>query len=396
MPLYSIKAVDQKGARFREEIEAPDINSIKDILREKNLIPVEIKEASRKVSLFRKVSEKDILAFTQELRSLLEAGLALDRSLRVLSEHSAQPSMREIISKVYIDIEQGLSLSQALSKHREFSPVYINMVKAGEMAGNLEGALKRLEDFLDISISTKEEIKGALIYPALLTGVGFIALSIIVFYVIPRFRRMFEELGSVIPFTTQLVFSVSSFLSAYWWVFLGGLIFIAILLKTYTASPQGRNFLDEIKLKVPILREIFIRLIIARFSRTMGSLLQAGVPLLDSIRLARDVAGNRIISERLRPIEDGVRKGRGVALPLKESGAFPPLICQMISVGEEAGRLEETFLSISERYEKESAAYIKRLISLFEPMMIIIMGTIVAFIVISMLLAIFSINEMPI
>jgi type II secretory pathway component PulF len=396
MPLYTVKVVDKKGVRIREEIEAPDINSLRDILRQKDLLPVEIKEASRKFSLSKGINEKDILAFTQELRNLLEAGLPVDRALLILSEHSAKSSMKEVISKIYLDIEQGLSLSQAISKHKGFSPVYINMIKAGELSGNLEDALRRLEDFLHITISTKEEIKGALIYPALLTGVGFVALGIIVFYVIPRFQKMFEELGSVVPLTTQIVFSVSSFLSSFWWLFLGLIFLIITGLRIYGSSEKGKNFIDELKLKIPVLKDIFMGLIISRFSRTLGSLFQAGVPLLESLRLARDVAGNRIISERLKPIEDGVKKGRGVALPLRESGAFPPLICQMISVGEEAGRLEETFLNIAERYEKESASYIKRLLNLFEPVMIIVIGMIVAIIVISMLLAIFSINEMPV
>lgn len=396
MPFYSIKAVNSSGQRLKEIIEAPDFNTIKDILKERNLIPVEIKEVPRKRPLFRKINEKDILIFTQELRSLLEAGLGLDRALRVLSEHSAKPSMREVISRIYLDIEQGLSLSQALSKHREFSSVYVNMVKSGEMSGTLEHALKRLEHFLEINIFTKEEIKGALIYPSLLTGVGFVALGIIIFYVIPRFKRMFEELGSVIPLSTQIVFSVSTFLASYWWVLGGGLFLIFLGIRYYMQLPQGRDFIDDLKLKIPVLKDIFIRLTIARFSRTLGSLLEGGVPLLESIRLAREVTGNRAISDRLKPLEEGVRKGRGVAIPLRESGAFPPVLSQMVSVGEEAGRLEVTFLSIAERYEREVTAHIKRLIGLFEPVMIIIMGLIVAVIVISMLLAIFSINEMPI
>lgn len=396
MALFRIKAVNPSGLRFKEIIEAPGLDEIKDILKERNLIPVEIREVSRRRSLFKKITDKDILTFTQELRSLLEAGLGLDKALRVLSEHAAKPAMREIISKIYLDIEQGLSLSQALSKHREFSSVYVNMVKSAEMSGALESSLKRLEDFLDINISTKEEIKGALIYPGLLTGVGILAIAVIVFYVIPRFKRMFEELGSVIPLSTQIVFSVSSFLSSYWWLMGGGFVLIFLAARYYMQLPRGRDFIDEIKLKIPVLRDIFIRLTVARFSRTLGSLLQAGVPLLESIRLAREVAGNRIMSDRLKPLEDGVRKGRGVAGPLRESGAFPPVLCQMVSVGEEAGRLEETFLSIAERYEKEVTSHIKRLIGLFEPVMIIVMGTIVAVIVISMLLAIFSINEMPI
>ncbi len=395
MPLYIIKAVNTSGMRLREEIEAQDLDSIKNLLKERGLIPVEIREIPSRRPLFKRIGDKDILAFTQELRSLLEAGVPVDRALRILSEHSARPRMREIILKIYRDIEQGLSLSQALAKHREFSTVYLNMIRAGELSGALEDSLKRLEEFLEINISTKEEIKGALLYPALLTGVGLTALGVIVFYVIPRFKKMFEELGAVIPLTTQLVFSASSVLQSYWWI-IGLIIILAgLALKISAGSPKGRDFIDEIKLKIPFLKEIYLRLIIARFSRTLGSLLQAGVPLLDSIRLARDVSGNRIISKRLRPIEEGVRKGRGVANPLKESGAFPPLLCQMVSVGEEAGRLEETFITIAERYEKEVAQYIKRLISLFEPVMIIVMGTIVAFIVISMLLAIFSINEIP-
>lgn len=395
MPLYKVKAVNMSGVNLGETIEAKDVNNLKAILREKGFIPIEISEVKQKRSLFHTINERDILFFTQELSSLLDAGLPLDRALGTLREHTAKPAMRNIIDRIMKDIEKGRSFSQAISGYPDFSDVYVNIIKASEAMGTLEESLRRLARFYEINISAKEEIKGALIYPLLLACVGVIAIGVIVFYVIPRFEKMFSELGATIPLTTSLVFSLSGFLSSYWWVIMAFILLSFSGFRYYAMKPEGRLLWDRIRLRIPFLKDIFMRIAISRFLRTLGSLLEGGVPLLDALRLSRDVTGNRFISESLSPIEDGVRKGRGVSVPLKEISIFPPLIVEMVAVGEEAGRLEETFLRIAERYETETRELIKRGVRLFEPLMIVLMGGIVAFIVISILLAIFSINEMP-
>ncbi len=394
MPLYKVKAVNMSGVKLSETMEAHDINSLKSQLREKGLIPLEISDVKERKGLLTRINDKDILFFTQELSSLLDAGLPLDRALGILREHTTKRKMKEIIDKIIRDIEKGRSFSQAISVYPEFSDVYVNIIRASEAGGTLEESLRRLTRFYEVNISAREEIKGALIYPMLLTCVGIIAVGIIVFYVIPRFEKMFYELGAAIPLTTEMVFSISRLLSGYWWLILVLMISSITGLRYYAMKPEGRLLWDKIRLRIPFLREIFMRIAISRFLRTLGSLLEGGVPLLDALRLSRDVTGNRVISERLAPLEEGVRKGRGLSAPLKELNVFPPLIVEMIAVGEEAGKMEETFINIAERYEAETRELIKRSVRLFEPIMIVVMGSIVAFIVISILLAIFSVNEM--
>ncbi len=396
MPLYKVKAVNMSGVKLSETIEAHDINSLKTLLREKGLIPIEISDVKERKGFLTRINDKDILFFTQELSSLLDAGLALDRALGILREHTTKRTMKDIIDKIIRDIEKGRSFSQALSVYPEFSDVYVNIIRASEAGGTLEESLRRLTRFYEVNISAREEIKGALIYPMLLTCVGIIAISIIVFYVIPRFERMFYELGAAIPVTTELVFNISSLLSSYWWIIPGFIILSLTVFRYYSMRPEGRFLWDRMRLRIPFLREIFMRIAISRFLRTLGSLFEGGVPLLDALRLARDVTGNKFISQRLAPLEEGVRKGRGLSSPLKELNVFPPLIVEMIAVGEEAGKMEETFINIAERYERETRELIRRGVRLFEPIMIVVMGSIVAFIVISILLAIFSVNEMSI
>lgn len=397
MPVFNYEAVDSKGTKVRESLEALNADAIKSALRERKLIPLVITPLEAKTTfLLERVTLKDLLIFTQELGSLLESGMPVDRALYVLSESSEKKTFRAIIREVYIDIQRGQSLSQSMSKHKIFPKLYVNMIKAGEAGGILESVIKRLASFLETTSTLKEEILSALVYPILLTAVGGLAVAFLMLYVIPKFARIFADMGQTLPLPTTILLNISGFFISYWWAIAGLIIITAVILKSYIMTSEGRVFIDNIKLQTPIIRRLHLKIIISRFSRTLGTLLQSGVPILDAIRISREVVGNEIIAGRLHIIEAGITEGRGIAKPLKESNIFPPVVVQMVIVGEEAGRLDETFLLIAERFEAESRSLIKRIVSLFEPVMILLMGLIVGFIVISMLLAIFSINEIPI
>jgi general secretion pathway protein F len=303
--------------------------------------------------------------------------------------------MRSIIRDVYIDIQKGNTLSYAIGRHRLFPRVYINMIRAGESGGILETVIKRLVAFLETTISFREEVTSAMIYPILLTTVGGLAVAVLMLYVIPNFAKIFTDMGQALPLPTQMLITVSNGFAAYWWI---GLLLVAgavMSLRGYVKTAEGRTAIDSLKLRIPVLRKLTMKMIIARFSRTFGTLLQSGVPIIEAIRISRDVIDNDVISRRLAALEEGVSKGKGMSVPLRESDVFPPVVAQMVSVGEEAGRLEETFLLIADRFETETKSYIKRFVSLFEPVLILLMGTVVGFIVISMLIGIFSINEIP-
>ncbi|MFA5847699.1 MAG: type II secretion system F family protein [Thermodesulfovibrionales bacterium] len=397
MPLFSYEAVDSNGNKIRESLDALNEDAIKSDLRVRGLIPLSIKPVDAKnVSLFERVTQKDLLIFTQELGNLLESGLPVDRALYVLSESSEKKTFRAIIREVYIDIQRGQSLSQALSKHKIFPGLYVNMIKAGEAGGILEAVIKRLASFLETSATFREEMTSALVYPMVLTIVGGLAVVFLMLYVIPKFAKIFADMGQALPLPTTILLNISTFFISYWWA-VAGLVTIAVIAtRRYIMTSEGKTFVDSLKLKTPVIKRLNLKLIIARFSRTLGTLLQSGVPILEAIGISRTVVGNEIMSNRLKAIEDGISKGKGIAKPLKESNIFPPVVVQMVIVGEETGRLDETFLLIAERFETESRSLIKRVVRLYEPVLILLMGIVVGFIVISMLLAIFSINEIPI
>ena len=399
MPLYSYEAADSSGKKLSASVEAVDEASLKEDLRKKGLIPVSIRPVERREPLslgLRRITRKDLLRFTHELGNLLEAGIPIDRALLVLSEHSEKAQMREVVKKIYVDIQRGLSLSQAMSAHGEFPRLYVNMIRAGEAGGILEPVIRRLASFLEMTAAFKEEVISALIYPALLTVVGGLAVAVLMIYVVPRFAQIFADMGQALPTPTLILLKISSGFASYWWVMLAMAVGAFALIKSYARTREGRLFMDGLRLKLPVVKGLHMKFVIARFARTLGTLIQSGVPILEAIRISREVVGNEVVSESLKGLEEGVRKGRGVAAPLGECGVFPPLVVQMIAVGEEAGRLEETFLTVADRFEAESRSLIKRAVSLIEPGMILLMGIVVGFIVISMLIAVFSINEIPI
>lgn len=396
MPVYVYEAIDSSGKKIKETVSDSDEASLKSSLREKGLVPISIAVSkSKKTTLFKRITQKDLLTFTQELGNLLDSGLPIDRALYVLSEYADKKAFRSIIREVYVDIQKGSSLSAAMAKHKTFPRVYINMVKAGEAGGILDAVIRRLTSFLETSISFTEEIISALIYPVLLTLVGGLAITVLMVYVVPEFAQIFADMGQTLPLPTLMLIAISTFFASYWWAFAALVILGFFLIRYYAKTAEGKRFFDTLKLKIPVLNKLTMKLVISRFARTFGTLLHGGVPILQAIRISRDVVDNEIISQQLAVLEDGVNKGRGLSLPLRESGVFPGIVTQMVTVGEEAGRLEETFLLIAERFESDTKSLIKRFVSLFEPFLILIMGLIVGLIVISMLYGIFSINEIP-
>ena len=397
MPLYTYEAIDTSGKKVKETISSADEDTLKSTLRGMGLVPLSIRVSeARESSFFQRISSEDILVFTQELGNLLDSGLPVDRALYILSEHSEKKALRAIIKEVYIDIQKGTTLSNAMGKHKIFPRLYINMIRAGEAGGILEVVIKRLVVFLETTLTFKKEIISALIYPILLTVVGGLAVAVLMLYVIPNFSKIFSDMGQALPLPTMILIKVSSLFAAYWWAFLGGIISLMVLVRGYARTAEGKNYLDNLKLKVPVLKKLTMKFIIARFSRTFGTLLQSGVPILEAIRVSRDVIDNDVIAQKLSVLEEGVSKGKGISVPLRESGVFPAIFNQMVTVGEESGRLEDTFLLIADRFEADTRNLIKRFVSLFEPMLILLMGLVVGLIVISMLMGIFSINEIPI
>ena len=408
MPVYAYKAADSSGKIVQDVLEAPDEKGVAARLHEMDCIPIRI-QLSRKRragldadvlaqlrAFFNRAGSKDVLLFTQDLSSLLEAGLPVDRALHILIDVAENDNFKTVVSGILKNVQGGGYLSDALSKFPNvFSHFYINMIKAGETGGVLEDVLKRLGIFLESSQDLKDYIKSALVYPIFLVCIGGISIIILMTFVIPKFSIIFADMGQSIPLTTRMLLTFSQFLSDYWWAVIGVAALGFFLLRRYLKTDAGRLKRDQYQMRLPFSGELVKKIEVARFARTLGTLIRSGVPILQALRLVKDIIRNQVVAGSLDRISDRVKEGERLSRPLEETGIFPSLAIQMITVGEETGRLDEMLLRVADNYEKNVRNIIKRLVSLLEPAMILFMGLVVGFIVISMLLAIFSMNDMP-
>jgi len=347
-------------------------------------------------SYFERVTLKDLMLFTQELSTLIEAGLPLDRSLQILAELTEKEKFREVVRDLLRKIEAGSSFSEALSSYPGIFPkLYINMVKAGEVGGVLNLILARLTKYLQTSKETREYLVSVMIYPALLTLVSGASIVILLTFVIPRFAKIFADMGGTIPLPTQILLSVSQFMKGYWWAIAGGLLAIGFGIRSYTKQGEGKVQWDQLKLRLALVGNLVRQMEIAQFARTLGTLIQSGVPILQALQIVRETVSNEIIARAIGEVHTGVKQGGSISKTLQNQGIFPPLAVHMMTVGEETGKLDEMLMRVAETYEASLQTALKRFISLLEPMLILFMGLVIGFIVISMLLAIFSINEIP-
>lgn len=408
MTVFSYKASDFSGKVVKGTFEAEDETGVVKRLQGMGYIPIQIAPAgaaerglkldlgARFGRLLGRVSRRDILQFTQDLAAMLASGLPVDRALSILLEVTEKRRMRDVVSDVRKLVHSGSYLSDAMGRHPEaFSDFYVSMIRAGEAGGVLDAVLERLGEFLESSQELVDYIKSALVYPLFLVFVGGLSVIILMTYVIPRFSVIFEDLGGAIPPSTQLLLSASELLRGYWWALLPGVILAIFGFSRYAASPRGKARVDRVKLRLPLFGELIRKIETARFARTLGTLVRSGVPILQALSLVRDTIDNSVISRAMKRVHARVQEGERMSRPLAETGHFPTMAVQMITVGEESGRLEEMLLRVADNYEKLVRNLVKRLISMLEPTLILVMGVVVGFIVISMLMAIFSMNEMP-
>lgn len=408
MPLYAYKAADSSGNVVKATIESQDEAGAVVHIQEKGLIPISVEIAGRQQHLMRiglqnpldlllnRITGKDVMFFTQDLTTLLQAGLPMDRSLAVLVNVTEKARFKTIIADMLKSVQGGASLSDVLAKYPAiFSNLYVNMVRAGETGGALEDVLERLGIYLQSTQELKEFIVSALVYPIFLICVSGVSIIILMTYVIPRFAVIFKDLGGDIPLTSRLLLDMSYLLRNYWWVLIAGFIAVVFALRKYKSTEQGRWKIDRLKLKLPLIRDLVQKVEVARFTRTLGVLMRSGVPILQGIDLVSRIVNNRVIARSLQQVHDRVKEGDHLAKVLESEGLFPQLALQMITVGEETGRLEEMLLRVAGNYENALKNLVKRFTSFLEPAMILAMAVVVGFIVISMLMAIFSMNELP-
>ena len=403
MAEFVYKAVTTDGQTVEGSMEGKDEAAVLHGLHELGYIPIRITSPYEKQSrllfpffLGRRVGVKTLLVFTQEFSTLISAGLPLDRSLNILSNLTENSRMREVTKDLLRRIEGGSSLAEALEQYPgAFPRLYVNMVKAGESGGFLEVILSRLSQYLQSTKEIRDHLVSVMIYPIILTFVSLISIAILVTFVIPRFATIFSDMGQAIPLPTQIVLTFSHMATGYWWVGLGLVVVIYSGFKMYIKDEERKWRWDHFKLKWVVIGDLIKKIEVARFARTLGTLLQSGVPILPAFNLVKEISQNRAISRSIAHIHDRLREGKGISKSLEETGVFPLLAIHMIGVGEETGRLDEMLLKVAQTYEESVQTALKRFVSLLEPLVIVIMGGVVFFIVISILLAIFSINEIP-
>jgi general secretion pathway protein F len=383
-------------------MEAPDARSVIERLHREAYFPIQVAAQAERSAWWnfggvRRFRPRDLLAMTQQLATLVEAGMPLDRALAILEELAPNPRVKSVVADLLHSVRGGASLSDALAKHhpRPFSRLYINMVRSGEKGGVLEATLRRLAEFQESRAAFTDAIVAALIYPLVITTVGAGAIVFLMTFVIPRFATIFADLGQTIPLPTQILLSTSVALRAYWWV--GVLVVLVAVLawRVWTSTPDGRLQRDRLLITLPLVGRLSIKIETARFARTLGTMLKSGVPVLGALTVVGDIMTNLVIGRSVQRLADAVKRGGTIAAALQEHVPFPSLAIHMVRVGEETGRLEEMLLKTADTFETEVRSELKRLIGLLEPVIILGMGVVVAFIVVAMLLAISSINEVP-
>ena len=402
MPVFTYRAADRRGQTVDGVMEAADARAVVERLHREAFYPIRVEpHAERRrfgaIGSGRRVRPRELLAFTQQLATLFEAGLPLDRALTILEELAPTPRLKTIVTDLVHGVRGGASLSDALTRHhpRPFSRLYVNMVRAGEKGGVLEVTLRRLAEFLEARAAFRDAVISALAYPLVITLVGAGAIVFLLTFVIPRFATIFSDLGQTIPLPTQILLSVSSVARTYWWVAPPLVLAIVLVWRMWTSTVEGRLAWDQGILRLPIIGPLATKIETARFTRTLGTMLKSGVPVLGAMAVVGDMMSNTAIASAVGRIAQDVKRGGTIAASMREHASFPILAVHMVRVGEETGRLEEMLLKVAETFEGEVRIELKRVIGLLEPIIILGMGVLVAFIVVAMLLAIFSINEIP-
>ena len=402
MASFYFKAVASDGQLRVGTINAETDRWVAQELRRQGLTPVYVgtepkRSLEVKLPSFSGGKRRDVLFLTQELSTLLNAGVPLDRAISITAELTERPSFRLLVQDILRLVKGGKSLADSLATHPDhFSELYVNMVRAGEASGSLAPVFERLSEFERTRDDLRSYIVSSMAYPALLSLVGAGSILVLMNFVVPRFASVFEESRIEMPLPTKLLLEGSKFLQAYGWIGMTAIVATAVGLYSYVRTAAGRLWWDTLRLKIPVLGDALRKAETARFARAMGTLISNSVPLVQSLGIARATLNNRRIAGSLETVATGVKRGEGVAAPLRRAGEFPPLAAHLLSVGEETGRLDQMFVRMADIYDRDTRAAIRRFTSLFEPLVILVMGLIVGILILSMLLAIVSMNDVAV
>ncbi|GAB4344669.1 MAG: type II secretion system F family protein [Desulfobulbaceae bacterium] len=409
MPVYEYTALDASGKKIKGIIDADSHAAARQKIRHSGSYPVEIHETapvSKKeeegkknilspLTLGQRIKQQEVHVATRQLATLLNAGIPLVQALNGLIEQTANPALKKVIAQLKDSVNEGNSFTAALAEHpRLFSSIFVNMVKSGEASGSLDVVLEQLADFGENQQALRARISAALIYPVILSLVGIIILALLLTIVVPNITKVFEDSQQALPLPTIILIDISDFLSSYWWLLAALIVAMVIALRLAIRQPAGKKIWDRLKLSLPLLGDLNIKIAAARFGRTLGSLLQSGVPLTTALRIVRNMFNNVHLADVIDEATEELEKGGSLSRTLRGSKWFLPMMVQMIAVGEQSGTLEKMLLKVADSYEKEVETRIKAVTNLIEPFMILLMGVTMLFIVLSILLPIFEMNQL--
>lgn len=396
MPIFAYTAIDSNGRTVRATMEADSEQLVLAKLRDQSMHCTDIRRATKGAGLpksfgKKKVKPKAIVIFSRQFATMIDAGIPILRCLDILTGQTKDPVLRPALEQVTNDVKGGLTLNEALAKQPQvFSKLYINMIRAAEVGGILDQILDRLASFLEYESDVRGKIKSAMMYPVLVLIFSFIMLFALFSFVLPKFKEIFQGMDVELPAITSMLFKMGDFCQSSWWMLIVAAIAGFIGVKQYGRTPKGRYQLDYMKLKFPIIGEIALKMSIARFTRTFGTLINSGVPMMRSLEIVGETLNNKVLSEAIDITRTSIREGQKLSEPLSKSGLFPNMVTCMIDVGEESGRLSEMLVKVGDFYDTEVEQTVKGLTSMIEPMLIIFMGCIVGFIAISVMTPIFK------
>jgi type IV pilus assembly protein PilC len=380
-------------------MEAPDRSSVLAKLREGGLLVSRVEETKTRIgghadflaNIFSGIKMRDVAVFSKQFAAMINAGLTMIRCLRVLEKQASNPAFKDIIASLREEVTGGSSLSTAMSKHpKAFSRLYVAMVRAGEESGSLDVTLNRLANHLEKEVSLRDQVSAGTKYPQAIAIVAIIIVTFLMIFVIPTFRDMFSDLGSQLPLPTQILMFIATSMRNFWYIVILILVGVPIAVNRYSKTASGREVTDRIKLRLPVFGLLSRKISVARFTRTLGTLLASGVSIIKALSIVEETAGNVVIEHAIQRVRESIKEGESIADPLEMSGVFPPMVTSMIAVGEESGALDDMLNKIADFYDAEVESMVKALTSLLEPVLISVMGGIVGFIVISLLLPMFK------
>ncbi|MFH1715036.1 MAG: type II secretion system F family protein [Elusimicrobiota bacterium] len=404
MPEFSYKVRTSGGKILEGVLEAPTQKVIIDKIKSQNLIILELKESAlgpvQKIielisSFSRRATHKDIVLFSRQLSTLVNAGVPIVKGFSILSEQIENKKFRDVVRSIKDDVEAGQSISDSMDKFRDvFTELYISMIRAGEVGGILDIILERLANYLESAQSLKGKVKGALVYPAIVSFVAISATIFLLTVVIPSFQEMFLSMGGELPAPTKILLGISAFLKSYIILILGIGAGIFFGFKYYYKTPEGKANIDKRLLKLPMVGMTIKKVAVAKFSRTLGTLIKSGVPILQALETVAKTSGNKVIESIILLARENIKEGERLSDPLKKSGVFPPMVIAMISIGEETGNLDTMLIKVADFYDDEVNAAIEALMALIEPIIIAVMGVVIGAIVICMFLPMFEMSQL--